>query len=500
MKPIHKKPADELPPHSPEAEAVCLGCVLYAGISNSQAEVDALLTQLRPGLFYVHKHKAVLALLAEMRGGEVPHAVDTVTVCQFAKDKGVLGEVGDYAGIVELLNACPTLASFSTYLDILKEKSLRRWCLAKSATLKDRALSSELSVAQLKDEFAEITEQAGRIGGAGKPMIEVWRVEDAQKYVPDPRTFLIGEDIVTRGETFVIAGPGGVGKSRLANTLAFAGARGNGLWMGYPVRRRFRTMILQSENGPNRIASEVQGLDSKLYNDFVRISLPCFMQFSLPAFRAELRRLYDSWPFDLIVIDNMNDVARADGREDFLEGLSNIQASLPTYPDTPAVCLLAHVRKMRGGDQWKPRTGSQLQDELSGSFVLAAKARTVFFLQRGEPEVESPVVVFDCGKCNNGKPVPIAAYNRCNVEFQPLPGWDLDAWLNPPDDARKVVSQPILSEVFDGGKVRLTLKRAAAALMERGFSQATAYRALDRQGKFAALLSEDAAGLIGYAP
>jgi CheY-like chemotaxis protein len=171
-----------------------------------------------------------------------------------------------------------------------------------------------------------------------------------------------------------------VGKSRLANTLAFAGARGAGEWMGYLVKRRFRTLVLQSENGPRRIQSEVAGLPRE-WDEHVRLSLPTWMRFGEPAFRQELRRLWESWPFDVLIVDNMNDVAKADGREDFLEALDNIRASLPVYPDAPAVVVVAHLRKSRGGAAHGPGRAGRVEREFrpGGQGPLRVRAAT------GEP-------------------------------------------------------------------------------------------------------------------
>lgn len=496
-RPAPRAPAPELPPHDLEIEAAALGAVIFAGISNSQAEVDALLMQLRPLHFYDLRHRVILTALAEMRGGPTPHAIDLVTVYSWLHDQKQLEAAGGRAYVTSLIDKCPSLVQFCSYVAILEEKRLRRWCLKKAAALADRAGATEISLEVLQTEFAEVYEQTSRAAGA-RPMIEVWTVADAQAYKPDPRTFLIGANFISHGELSVIAGPPGVGKSRLAKTLAFAGARGSGEWMGYTVRRRFRTLVLQSEDSPLRISSEVAALPAADFQDYVRISLPCHMEFANPKFRQALRSLWESWRFDCLIVDNMNDVARADGREEYLEGLASIQAALPTYPHTPAIVIVAHLRKSRGGEGgWRPKTGRQMLDELSGSLALGAKARTILWLQPGSNDMADDRVTFGCCKSNNEQPLPDSAWHRRNGEFQPCPGFDWDAWINPPDEARKVVTLETLGDVFDGGKRRLARRAAVVALEEAGFASATAYRALDPKGKFAKHLSEND-GLLSF--
>ena len=54
--------------------------------------------------------------------------------------------------------------------------------------------------------------------------------------MPNPASFMVGDDMIVRGELCCLAGWGGVGKSMCANTLAYAGARGRGEWMAGVVK------------------------------------------------------------------------------------------------------------------------------------------------------------------------------------------------------------------------------------------------------------------------
>jgi CheY-like chemotaxis protein len=254
----------------------------------------------------------------------------------------------------------------------------------------------------------------------------------------------------------------------------------------------------QREVAPGRIQSEVMNLPAE-YNEWVRISLPCFMDFSNPAFRLELRRFWDRWPFDVLVIDNMTDVAKADAREDYSEALQSIRASLPVHPDTPAIVLLAHMRKSRGGEAWKPKRGRELLDELSGSFALGAKARSCFFLQPASPDMDDDRVIFDCGKSNNDRPLPMSAWIRANGEFKPCPDFDFDGWIAGEEDGRKVVTEEVMSAVFHKHGPAIAKGDLVKLLQgEEGFSQATAYRAVSLAGKFKDHLWETPLGLLAW--
>lgn len=485
--------ATDLPPHSLEAERGALGCVL---LTQSTAEADSLLLQLRSRLFFDLRHRTLHDELVQLRFEN--HAVDLVVIGNWLKGRNKIEACGGVHYISEHGEQTPSVANFSYYLAILEDKHLRRQTMARAARMAELAAAEGLTMEQLKTEFSELLESVERSATAGAPLIQLWTIAEAKAYRPDPSTFLIGADMVTRGDLTVIAGPPGVGKSRLANTLAFTGARGTGTWMGYEIKRRFRTLILQSENNPRRIQSEVAGLPAEL-NDFVRISLPCFMDFGNPAFRAELRRIFDRWPFDVLVIDNMTDVAKADSREDFIEALDSIRASLPVHPHTPAIILLAHLRKARGGEQWRPKRGRELLDELSGSFALGAKARTAFVLQPASSDHDDDRVIFDCGKSNNDVPLPMSCWFRRNGEFQPCPDFDFDQWLSGDDAGRKVISEAMMADLFRKHGPAIEKPDMVKLLTQaEGFSQATAYRALRLDGKFADHLWETPMGLLAW--
>src|SRR5205814_3986355 len=81
------------------------------------------------------------------------------------------------------------------------------------------------------------------------PMVEFWPPSRLRRYEPPPNQNMVGDYHIQRGAIAVLAGPPGCGKSRAALCLAIAGARGSGEWLGLGVRCKFRTLILQNENG-----------------------------------------------------------------------------------------------------------------------------------------------------------------------------------------------------------------------------------------------------------
>jgi hypothetical protein len=487
-------PADaggfSLPPHDTEIERAALGCVMLA--TASQAEVDALLLQLRPQLFYDLRHKLIFTELTRMR--MEGHALDQVTLHAWLK--GRESQCGGIAYLAALPDAVPSLQMFVEYLKQLKALARRRWALAESARLADRARNGDIDLADLRAEFSDALEKVEKDSAGETRLIQLLTVAEFKAYVPEPRMFLIGTDMVSLGEITLLAGLPGIGKSRLARCLAFALGRGTGHWMGYEVRRRARTLILQSEDSIRRIQSEVKDLPDDI-GEWLRISAPTSLNFGSSQFRAELRRIWEDWPFDVLIIDPWSDVIRDEKFADMQEAFENVLASLPGGDRRPAVVIVAHLKKQVLTE--RPMIGRQLLGQISGSFRIGQKARTVFVVQQVSMETDDDRVVFDCAKANNEMPQPMSCWYRRNGEFQPCQDFDFDAWLNPPEEGARghKPDREEWAKIFSGGPAGMTKKTLADRLMQdRHCATASAYRWIDGAVK-AGLLTE-VAGVIGW--
>ena len=135
----------------------------------------------------------------------------------------------------------------------------------------------------------------------------------------------------------MIAGPPGVGKSRGSVALAVAGATGND-WFGLPVHRRFKTMIIQAENGLFRLAKEFAELDCDTLENYVRICPPppFGMCFEREDFRAQLAGEIREFQPEVVIFDPWNAAARDEKARDYLETLQLVRSVLPTGDDAPA--------------------------------------------------------------------------------------------------------------------------------------------------------------------
>jgi hypothetical protein len=252
--------------------------------------------------------------------------------------------------------------------------------------------------------------------------------------------------------------------------------------MGYDVRRKFRTLVLQSEGHMRRMQREFMEA-SPAAGEFVRFSKPTHLAFGDVSFRAELRRFYESWPFDVIVIDNWSDCVLDDKFADYQQGMDNIRAALPAGDDTPAIVIVAHLSKAVIKSE-RAMTGRELMAHVSGSFRIGQKARTVFTLVRAWPqEADDDAVIFDCAKANNDRPLPISAWHRCPIEFKPYRDFDIDEWIAPPEDGQYYGAEARERSVRDalgGGRLVTQTRLAEEIATKVGNHPATVQRWIKR--------------------
>lgn len=292
----------------------------------------------------------------------------------------------------------------------------------------------------------------GNGGGAKREMIPTWNPSDFLRFQPAPDFMLMGDQHLTRGNITILSGWPGVGKSRAALALAIAGATGRD-WLGHRVHSRFRSMILQCENGPMRLKQELSEAipqdEVGALDDWLRITPPppYGLAFHEPGFRAQLAEAIRDFKPGLLVIDPWNRVAAGDKQMDYRQALDDIEACLPhKQEDKPAILIVHHMRKKSGDSNRKQ--GRDLLHELAGSYQIGAFARCVFALEPASNDTTDPQVILTCCKNNDGHLGRPSAWRRRNGLFDPASDFDMDAFLTGPADDAKAKRPGIPHEVI----------------------------------------------------
>ena len=328
-----------------------------------------------------------------------------------------------------------------------------------------------------------------------RPLIEFRSPSQLKAFVPPAGSVLVGDCHIVRGAVFVIGGAPGVGKSRGAVALAEAGATGLE-WFSLKVHRKFKTMIIQSENGEHRLKDEFSELNAEQLDPWVRVCIPppFGLTFDREDFRAVLAAAIADFKPDVIILDPWNGVARDDKAADYLETFQLVRSVIPAGDNAPALGIVAHTRKPKADER---TSGRGLLATLAGSYVLGSVPRCAFIMQPASDDTEDRQVVWTCCKNNDGELGARSAWVRSNGLFASVPDFDWDAFENAGKAERRTITDADMALVFENGAKRLTRAAARDALTAAGAGRSAAYDALKLEGRFAGRLTE-AEGLLSW--
>lgn len=505
---------ESLPPHSVDAEQMAIACVLVAGdmhtdwkggtVEQSQTEVDALLAQLRPNLFYDQRHKTLFTQLVHMRMES--HAVNSVLVYEWLRSKKLLEECGGLQYITALPDKIPSVFIFPEVLGILQDKALRRWTLAKRHTLGELALAEDLSPEKLQAEFADVYEHSMKIGRK-QHALKVWTAETLAQWQPAPHLRLVGDYEICMGYdgVFVVAGPGSSGKSLAMDALAVAGHLGKGAtWQGRAVHRKFKTLIIQAENGPMRLKRVMTAL-AKNYGPSIKesIFITSPPEGGLPFvtsadFRTMVRQTVAKHGVDLVVIDPWSACMVEDSSDKVIEALGLIRSCFPADDLCPALGIVAHTKKPRPEDV---KRGRALVNLVSGSIALTNTARTVYTLLPWTEDLTDDRIYWACPKLNNGENYsPSVWHRRFGAPFEPDTETDPSTWGIEEEEERRALDEEDVRKAYEAaGCKTLTKSSLAKRLKEmKGVGYSTAMRAFKSGpgGYLSYLVKEDKDGWL----
>jgi hypothetical protein len=299
---------------------------------------------------------------------------------------------------------------------------------------------------------------------------------ELKTFVPPPGNILVGDCHITQSTVFVIAGAPGVGKSRGLVALGVAGATENE-WFGLPVHRRFKTMIVQTENGQFRLSREFAELDCEALENYMRICTPppyglCFKR---EDFRKQLADAISEFKPDIVGFDPWNAAAREQDSREYLDTFDALKSVLPRGDDAPVLGIVAHTRKPKSDER---HSGRSLLNLLAGSYVLGSIPRAVFVMQAATDDVTDNRVVWTCCKNNDGELGDRSAWERRNGLFMPVELFDWDAFDHPPKEKRGLKPE-MLREFLVKGREYDKSQIVSIIMKETGRGKTAAYDLVD---------------------
>jgi hypothetical protein len=436
-------------PASPEAEQGLLGCVL------SKPELLVELAREREDLFHDQRHALLFRTLRGM--DRERQVIDSGSLIQLLRDKRLVNQAGGVGYVSELQDKTPSAANLDYFLAILREKRALRKMLEVSWSVQTRIQSNEHGVSDMIQAFQAEIDIVARLARKeeASSILKIWGFDELLTYQVPEQIRLVGDNEICMGYegVTVLAGPGSSGKSLASVSLAMAGAIGSGTWFGRRVWRKFRTMILQAENGPVRLHAEVEAIRRQHpgvnFAEHIFISNPPEggLPFHRAEFRARVREDIERFRPDLVVLDPWSQVATEDAAKEVVDKLAEIRSCFPTDERCPALLIIAHTKKPRPEDV---RRGRGLVYMVSGSIALPNTARCVYVLLPWTDDPEDPRVYWTCPKLNNGTMYAASVWHRKFGTF-----FEHDPKTNPrdwgkTDDDREKISPSDLQAAFGG--------------------------------------------------
>ena len=320
--------------------------------------------------------------------------------------------------------------------------------------------------------------------------IRFYKPSELRAYNPDEGAVLVGDCHIMRGEVFIIGGEPGCGKSTLSTELAICGATGKP-WAGLPVHFKFRTLIIQNENGRYRLKQEytARGLGDEIEDSILVSEPPPYgMTLTHPEFQADVKATLDLFRPDLVIFDPWNAAAKDDKAADYSAAFDALRNILPKGADKPALGIVAHTRKPALGEIRKG--GTSLMHCLAGSYVITSVPRAVFILIRAnsDDETDDTVVLFN-PKNNNGKKAPRVALELTQRGFEEIVDFDWSDFDSEKSNRKIITKEHIQKALTDS----LIVKSEAVKKLKEvsNLGKRACEKALQVNGKFSEFLRFD---------
>lgn len=201
-------------------------------IAHPETTLDLAMERLAQEDFFVPAHQELFQLLRDMHLRHQP--IDVVTVHQNLLDRGRAQALGSPAILAELCSSFPTHLNVSSYIQIVKDKSLLRRLHEACSRIADSILSEPQPVAHVLDQAEEaifrVTGMAltQNIVPGAKEIARAIQLVDAFRKRKGhlfgiPTGFYQLDQLTTgwqKGDMIVLAARPGVGKTALALTFA----------------------------------------------------------------------------------------------------------------------------------------------------------------------------------------------------------------------------------------------------------------------------------------
>jgi hypothetical protein len=266
-------PIQDTPPHSVEAEMGVLGSIFQS----AGKVISECVQKIQPEFFFVPAHQTLYIELCDVWESGKP--IDLITFTQRLREKKILESVGGAADVTKLAtNFVPTAANVGWYLEIVREKYVLREAVTAGTELVRRAYEEQDNPQAVLDEVESRIASIRSLHGRNGMRISFRSPSEILAMPRNPKANFLGDRLLGVARSLVLAGIGGLGKSRLLLQLlvAFILQR---IWCGIETHHTKGQpwMLVQTQNGTERLQDDLQALKAYAGRDWSLVEKNLFI-------------------------------------------------------------------------------------------------------------------------------------------------------------------------------------------------------------------------------
>ncbi|WP_069464269.1 DnaB-like helicase N-terminal domain-containing protein [Actinacidiphila rubida] len=384
-RPPAEAPAADEPPNDLVAEQAVLGACMF-----HHRAVDEVRALLVPEDFYRPAHETIYRAILALRADDAP--TDPIVLTDYLLGRGDLSRVGGAPYLHVLASAPPTVANAEHYAEIVRRKAdLRRlrengiravqWATEPGA---DPDAIRSAAEAELRTERDRALASGG--GRLSRYLVDGWRFVTETGADTDPLWGTREQTAWSSGESLMIVGPPGVGKTTLAHQVVLARLGLQSTVLNMPVSPSERVLYLAMDR-PKQIAHAMARRITPEHEAVLRDRLAVW-QGPLPATLDKepdlLADLAAAHQADTIVIDSLKDAVSTLVDDALAVAFHN--ARMRALRNGVEVMELHHQRKATAD---APRGQRPTLDRVYGSTWITSGAGSVLFIagEAGDPAV-----------------------------------------------------------------------------------------------------------------
>lgn len=382
------RPFDDLtavPPHDADAEAAVLGACMH-----DSAVVDAVRNLLDGPDFYRPAHETVWRTVLTLRGKNKP--TDPIMLCDRLREQDDLERVGGAAYVHRLASATPSVGGATHYAGIVRRMSDLRRLRASGLRTVQRSMEPGADPDAIRSEVeTEVRAERERALASGQGRLSRF-ITDGWSFVKEtgadtePLWGTREKTVWASGESLMIVGAPGVGKTTLAHQVIFARIGLQETVLEMPVAPSRRVLYLAMDR-PKQIAKamarRVFPTDEKILRERLVVwegPLPATLD-KEPDLLADLAAAHQA---DTIVIDSLKDAVSTMVDDSLAVAFHN--ARMRAIRNGVEIMELHHQRKATAD---APRGQRPSLDQVYGSTWYTSGAGSVLFVtgRAGDPAV-----------------------------------------------------------------------------------------------------------------